>query len=116
MTHSLQSDPLHQTSGDSGRSTCGTEVIGAVLVSDSFRFLLYFPVRLYFPLVPDGVRQKQVTGKEEQIYLSCAWPVSWVGLVDLRNPCRWTNTIEAAGYGIPSSVECGGLRDLFGGK
>jgi len=117
MTHSLQSDLLHhQTSGDSGRSSFGTEVIGAALVSDSFRFLLYFPVRLYFPLVPGEARQKQVAEKGEQICLSCAWLVSCVGPVDLRNPCRWMNTIEAAGHATPSSVESGVLRGLCGGK
>lgn len=117
MTRILQSDPLHhQTSGDSGRSSCGTEVIGAALVPDSFRFLLYFPVRLYFPLVPGDARQEQAIEKGERICLSCAWLVSWVGPVDLRNPCRWTNTIEAADHATPSSVESGGLRGLCGGK
>lgn len=59
MIHSLQSHPLyHQTSGDSGRSFCGTEVVGATLVLDSFLFLLYFPVRLYFPLVPGDTGQE----------------------------------------------------------
>ena len=83
---------------------------------DNFRFLLYFPVRLYFPLVPDDARQKRVTEEGEQTCLSCVWLVSWVGHVDPRNPCRRTNTIEAAGYVTPSSVESGEPRGLCGGK
>jgi len=52
MKRNLQSNPLHQTSGDCELSFCSSDVAGAAIVLDSFRFLLYFPVRLYFPLVP----------------------------------------------------------------
>lgn len=117
VIHSLQSNPLYQISGDSGRSSCGAEVVGAALVPDSFRFLLYFPVRLYFPLVPDNTDQRMAVIKEgKKSHPSSALPVSRVGPVNLRNPCRRMNTIEATGHATPSSVESGGLRDLFGGK
>ena len=79
---------------------------------DSFLFLLYFPVRLYFPLVPDDIGQK-VAVKEEESYLSSVSPVSWVGLGYLRNPYRWTNTAEASDHATPSSVESDGLKGLW---
>lgn len=53
VIRSLQLNPLHrQASGDCGRSFRIPEVAGTAAMSGSFRFLLYFPVRLYFPLVP----------------------------------------------------------------
>ena len=114
MVHSLQSNPLHhQASGDPGCSSCGAEAVGAALALDSFLFLLYFPVRLYFPLVPDDTGQKPVVGNRKQNYLSSAWPVLRVPVYS-RNPCRWMNIAEAGGHATPSSVDSGeprGLRD-----
>jgi len=109
MVHSLQLNPLHQTSGDSGRLSCGAFVLA------SFLFLLYFPVRLYFPLVPDDTGQKLVARKGEKTYLSAS-PVLKVGPVCSRNLCRRMNTTEVSGHGTPSSVESGGSRGLCGGK
>ena len=68
MVHSLQSNPLHQISGDPGRSSCGVEAVGTAFVLDNFLFLLYFPVRLYFPLVPGDTNQKLVVRNGKQIY------------------------------------------------
>ena len=68
MIHSLQSNPRHhQTSGDSGCSSCGAEAVGAALVLESFLFLLYFPVRLYFPLVPDNQSETSGQGREVKL-------------------------------------------------
>jgi len=79
MAHSLQSNPVyHQTSGDSGRPFCGAAAVGAVLAPDSFRFLLYFPVRLYFPLVPEDARQKVVVRRGSKlVFLTLGWFRGW---------------------------------------
>ena len=78
VTRSLQLNPLHrQASGDSGCSFRVSEVAGAGAVSDSFRFLLYFPVRLYFPLVPGRAGQKEITGEERKITFPLLWFRGW---------------------------------------
>lgn len=81
----------------------------------NFLFLLYFPVRLYFPLVPDDTGQKLVARKGEENYLSVSLVLK-VGPVYSKNPCQRMNTAEASGHGTPSSVESDGLRGLCGGR